>query len=219
MGPDGSPGLVLVTRAARGEPPVGEPLCTSTERRASRGGARRREGGERGPREERGLQVPLYLESLEAEYIPTYLVRVSLSLSHSCCLSLCFLPSRPIASLLPLPTLESHRTPLVAGACVSYTAGSPRHDARHRATTGTDQWFVSPRRRRASRRRRRPLSLFFLSLSLFLSFISCHARNLAERIYWSSKLGLRRGFEILQTCAIVRFRFKLKFFILRSINS
>jgi len=99
--------LVLVTRAACGEPPVGEPLCASTERRTSRGGARRREGGKCGPREERGSQVPLYLESPEAEYIPTYLPSTCpLSLSHFCCLSLFFFPSRPIASLLPLPTLE-----------------------------------------------------------------------------------------------------------------
>lgn len=155
-------------------------MCTSTERRASRGGARRRESGKRGHREERGLQVPLYLESPEAEYIPTYLPSTCpLSLSHFCCLSLFFSLSRPIASLLPLPILKSHRAPLVAGTCVSYTAGSLRHDARHRATTGTDQWFVSPRRRRASRRRRRPLSLFFLSLFLFFSFVilSCARKS------------------------------------------
>lgn len=120
-------------------------------------------------------------------YLPTYLVRVpshsltpAVSPSFSC-------PRVPIASLLPLPILEPHRALLVAGACVSYTAGSPRHDARHRATTGTDQWFVSPRRRRASRRRRRPLSLFF-SFSLPFS-LPCYpvarARNLAERVHSS----------------------------------
>lgn len=142
-------------------------------------------------------QVPLYLESPEAEYIPTYLPSTCpLSLSHSCCLSLFFLPSRPIASLLPPPILESHRAPLVAGACVSYTAGSPRHDARYRATTGTDQWFVSPRRRRAL-----PTSLsssfsLFFSLSLPLSLLCypvAHACNFAERVHSSCWLLVREA--------------------------
>lgn len=125
-------------------------------------------------------------------YLPTYLVRVpshslapAVSPSFSCPRVRSFPP-------LPLPTLEPHRAPLVAGACVSYTAGSPRHDARHRATTGTDQWFVSPRRRRASRRRRRPLSLFF-SFSLPLSLLCypvARARNLTERVHSSCWLLL-----------------------------
>lgn len=206
---------MLVTRAARGEPPVGEPLCASTKRRASCGGARRREGGERGPWEERGPQVPLYLESPEAEYIPTYLPSTCpISLSRSCCLSLFFLLSRPIASplSLPLPILGSHRAPLVAGACMSYTAGNPRHDARYRATTGTDQWFVSPRRRRALRRRCRPLSLFFFSFSLPLSLLCypvsrAHATSSPKEFIrpvgsWFSKLSLQRGPKILQICVI-----------------
>lgn len=186
-------------------------MCASTERRASRGGARRRESGECGPWEERGPQVPLYLESPEAEYIPTYLPSTCpLSLSRSCPLSLFFLPSRPIAS--PPPTSHPRapsRPPRRPGACVSYTAGSPRHDARHRATTGTDQWFVSPRRRRASRRRRRSLSLFFFSSSLPLSLL-CHpvarARNFTEGVHSSCWLLLvleartPRGSKILQTC-------------------
>lgn len=157
----------------------------------------------------KGVPKYRYTESPEAEYIPTYLPSTCpLSLSHSRCLSLFFLLSRPITPL-PLPTLESHQTPLVTGACVSYTAGSPRHDARHRATTGTDQWFVSPRRRRASRRHCRPLSLFF-SFSLPLSLLChpvarariCHRKSSFVRSCRWLLLPEARSSKRFQTCAI-----------------
>lgn len=117
-------------------------------------------------------------------YLPTYLMR-ALSISPTVSLSF-FLPrARPLSPLLH-PRAPSS-PPRCADPRASYTAGSPRHDARHRATAGTNRpvvYLTSPTTRVATSPSSSPfLSFFFLSISLFLLYRSvASARNFAERV-------------------------------------
>lgn len=155
-----------------------ENLCAQRRRGGGYGVAR----GERRHTRVPGGEGPKYRYTWSRPrrntYLPTYLMR-ALSISSTVALSL-FLPcARPLS---PLPHPRAPSCPHgFSSSRASYTAGSPRHDARHRATAGTDRpvvYLTSPTTRVATSPSSSPFSLFFFSLSL--SFFFLHYRSSRE---------------------------------------
>lgn len=132
----------------------------------------------------RGTQVPLYLESPEAEYIPTYLPSIRTPLLSPHLPSFLLFPARPIVS--PSSCLPTLGWPPLPSSSPS-SRGSAQvislevHAMMH--AMESNQWFACLRRQRASRRRHSfsfSLSLlFFLSSSSFRLF--CRARETVQR--------------------------------------
>jgi len=104
----------------------------------------------------------------------------------------------------PLDPLLNPRAPAVPPRCAdpraSYTAGSPRHDARHRATAGTDRPVVclsSPTTRVATSPSSSSLFFFFPLYLLFFFRVPSRARTILRREFVvssrlvSSRLGVR----------------------------
>ena len=127
---------------------------------------RRREGGKRGSREVRGPQVPLYLESPEAEYIPTYLPStcspLTLSLLSSLHLSLTLAPDR-----FPPPTSHPRNLPRRSSPRKLYRWKSMMHAIEQQRGPISDLLHLADDARRDV-----AVVLFFSFFFFFLSFFS-----------------------------------------------